>query len=43
VNDQVVIPVISRPDVSAVKNKLVAELSGWDCNTWDIASWYMES
>jgi peptide/nickel transport system substrate-binding protein len=43
VNDQVVIPVISRPDVAAVKNKLVAEFSGWDCNTWDIASWYMES
>ena len=43
VNDQVVIPVVSRPDVAAVKNKLVAELSGWDSNTWDIASWYIES
>ncbi len=43
VNDQVVIPVVSRPDVAAVKSRLVAELSGWDSNTWDLASWYMES
>jgi peptide/nickel transport system substrate-binding protein len=43
VNNQVVIPVVSRPDVSAVKTRLVAELSGWDSNTWDLASWYMES
>jgi peptide/nickel transport system substrate-binding protein len=43
VNDQVVIPVVSRPDVAAVKNKLIVELSGWDSNTWEIASWYMES
>lgn len=43
VNDQVVIPVISRPDVAAVKNKLVVELSGWDSNTWEIANWHMES
>jgi len=43
VNNQVVIPVVSRPDVVAVKNKLVAELSGWDSNTWDLASWYIDS
>ena len=43
VNDQVVIPVVSRPDVTAVKSKLVAELSGWDSNTWDLANWYLES
>src|SRR5882757_2770328 len=43
VNDQVVIPVVSRPDVAALKNKLVADLSGWDSNTWDLASWYIES
>src|ERR1700704_6532155 len=42
VNDQVVIPVVSRPDVAALKNKLVAELSGWDSNTWDLANWYIE-
>jgi peptide/nickel transport system substrate-binding protein len=43
VNDQVVIPVVSRPDVAALKNKLVAELSGWDSNMWDLANWYIES
>src|SRR6266851_4660660 len=43
VNDQVVIPVVSRPDVAALKSKLVAELSGWDSNTWDLANWYIES
>jgi peptide/nickel transport system substrate-binding protein len=42
VNNQVVIPVVSRPDVVAIKNKLVADLSGWDVNLWDLASWYME-
>jgi peptide/nickel transport system substrate-binding protein len=42
VNDQVVIPVVSRPDVTALKNKLVVDLSGWDSNTWEIASWHME-
>jgi peptide/nickel transport system substrate-binding protein len=37
-----VIPVVSRPDVTALKNKLVVDLSGWDSNTWEIASWHME-
>jgi hypothetical protein len=35
--------VVSRPDVSAVKDKLVCDLSGWDSNTWDLGSWYLES
>ena len=43
VNDHVVIPVVARPVVSALGNKLVAELSGWDTNTWDLASWYREA
>jgi len=43
INDQVVIPVVSRPDVSAAKDKLVCELSGWDSNTWDLPNWYMQS
>jgi peptide/nickel transport system substrate-binding protein len=42
VNDQVVIAVVSRPEVAAVKNKLVADLSGWDRNTWDLPNWYLE-
>jgi peptide/nickel transport system substrate-binding protein len=43
VNDHVVIPVVARPVVTAVSNKLVVELTGWDNNTWDLASWYREA
>ena len=43
VNDQVVIPVVARPGVAAVNNKLVVELSGWDNNTWDLPNWYREA
>ena len=40
VNDQVVIPVVARPGVAAMNEKLVAVMSGWDNNTWDIQDWY---
>jgi peptide/nickel transport system substrate-binding protein len=43
VNEQVVIPIVSRPDVAAVKDKLVVDLTGWDSNTWDLGSWYIET
>ncbi len=43
VNNNIVIPVVSRPNVAAAKHKLVTELSGWDNNTWDLANWYRES
>ena len=43
VNNHVVIPVVARPGVAAVKDKLVAELSGWDNNTWQLADWYREA
>ena len=43
VNNQVVIPVVARLGVAAANNKLVVELSGWDNNTWDLASWYREA
>jgi peptide/nickel transport system substrate-binding protein len=43
VNDQVVIPVVARPGVAAMNEKLVAVMSGWDNNTWDIQDWYKES
>jgi peptide/nickel transport system substrate-binding protein len=43
VNDQVVIPVVSRPDVAAVRNKLVVDLTGWDSNTWDLPNWFIDS
>ena len=43
VNDQVVIPVVARPGVAAMNEKLVAVTSGWDNNTWDIQDWYKEA
>ena len=43
VNDHVVIPLVARPGVAAVNNRLVVELSGWDNNTGDLANWYRES
>ena len=42
VNNQVVIPVVARPSVVAMGTKLVAAMSGWDNNTWDIQDWYKE-
>src|SRR5262245_15720131 len=43
VNNHIVIPVVARPVVTAVSNKLTAELSGWDTDTWDLASWFREA
>ena len=42
VNNQVVIPVVARPSVAALGSKLVAQMSGWDNNTWDIQDWYKD-
>jgi peptide/nickel transport system substrate-binding protein len=42
IQDVVVIPVVARPGVAAVSNKLKANMSGWDNNTWDIQDWYKE-
>jgi len=42
INDQVIIPVIARHAVQAMNSKLVAAMSGWDNNTWDIQNWYKE-
>jgi peptide/nickel transport system substrate-binding protein len=43
INNNVVIPVVARLGVAAVKDKLVVELSGWDNNTFNLASWYREA
>ena len=37
-----VVPIVERPGVTGLNNQLVAELSGWDNSTWDLASWYRE-
>jgi peptide/nickel transport system substrate-binding protein len=43
IDNVVVIPVVARLGVAAVKDKLVVELSGWDNNTFNLASWYREA
>jgi len=43
VNNHVVIPLVTRPGVAAVNNRLAVELSGWDNNTGDLANWYREA
>jgi peptide/nickel transport system substrate-binding protein len=43
INNVVVIPVVARPTTTAVSNKLMVELSGWDNNTGDLANWYREA
>ncbi len=43
VNNQVTIPLVMRPSAVAMNNRLVAEISGWDNNTSDLANWYLDS
>jgi peptide/nickel transport system substrate-binding protein len=42
VDNQVVIPLVARPGAVAMNNSLRAEMSGWDNNTSDLASWFKE-
>ncbi|WP_020698524.1 peptide ABC transporter substrate-binding protein [Reyranella massiliensis] len=42
INKVVVIPIVARPQTVGMNNQLVAEMSGWDNNTWDIANWYRD-
>jgi peptide/nickel transport system substrate-binding protein len=39
----VVIPVVYRPGVAAVSNKLHAPMSAWDNNTWNLRDWYRDA
>jgi peptide/nickel transport system substrate-binding protein len=43
VEHKVVIPLVNRPQVTAVSNKLKAYLSGWDNNTGHLRDWYREA
>jgi peptide/nickel transport system substrate-binding protein len=38
-----IIPVVYRPRVSAVANKLHAPLSGWDNDLWNLKDWYKDA
>ena len=41
-DNQVVIPVVYRPRVAAVSNKLRAPLSGWDNDLWNLKDWHRD-
>jgi peptide/nickel transport system substrate-binding protein len=43
VNDKVVLPVVNRPKVQAVSNKLHAPGSGWDLDLWRLQDWYRDA
>jgi peptide/nickel transport system substrate-binding protein len=43
IKDVVVIPVVTRPSVSAVSSKLHAPLSGWDSNFYAVQDWYRDA
>lgn len=41
--DNAVIPVVYRPRVAAISNKLHAHLSGWDNDLWNLKDWYRDA
>jgi peptide/nickel transport system substrate-binding protein len=42
IQNVVVIPVVQRPRVAAVSNRLRVEQSGWDSDFWNLSNWYRE-
>jgi hypothetical protein len=42
IRDVVVIPVVYRPAVAAVSNRLHVLLSGWDSYIWNFYDWYAD-
>jgi peptide/nickel transport system substrate-binding protein len=43
IRNVVVIPVVTRPAVTAVANEMHAPLSGWDTNFFAIEDWYRDT
>lgn len=41
--DYAVIALVARPQVAAVKNGLLADISGYDSYLWDLRNWHMGS
>jgi peptide/nickel transport system substrate-binding protein len=41
--DNIIIPVVARPTVQALNNKLQARISGWDSNLWNLEDWYKDA
>jgi peptide/nickel transport system substrate-binding protein len=42
IQNVVVIPVVFRPRVAAVGNRMRVEQSGWDSDFWNLQNWYRE-
>jgi peptide/nickel transport system substrate-binding protein len=42
IQNVVVIPVVFRPRVAAISNKLNATQSGWDSDFWNLSHWYRQ-
>jgi peptide/nickel transport system substrate-binding protein len=42
IQNVVVIPVVFRPRVAAISNRLRMEQSGWDSDFWNLQTWYRE-
>jgi peptide/nickel transport system substrate-binding protein len=42
-NDHAVIPIVNRPKIQAVSNKLRAPGSGWDNDLWNLKDWYRDA
>jgi len=42
IQNVVVIPVVQRPAVTAISNRLHVERSGWDSDFWSLQNWYRE-
>ena len=43
IQNVVVIPVVWRPRVRAISNKMRLEQSGWDSDFWNLQNWYREA
>ncbi len=43
VDNHVVIPVVNRPHIQAIRHGLRAPMSGWANNTWLLQDWYREA
>ena len=43
VGDHTVIPVVARPRVAGVANRLNAPTSAWDSDMWMLRDWYREA
>jgi peptide/nickel transport system substrate-binding protein len=43
VGDHYILPEVYRPKVVALKSGLIAHLSGWDNDLWQLANWYRQT